>query len=235
MFPLTHLYVNQIILGSMNPARAIGSVLPDLLVYNGIDWEDAHSIKKKFMLPRDVFLADALHGVALPGLDYYTDKSYRNGNGFAFYKAGHIKEDLSSLGVPERDCLWRGHNVIEMAVEVNIKRFTRMTFEPMRHAIEQTDLLHTLEQSLSDSIGHDIDLTTPLSLFVSLDGDQNILSKHYSQKLNAFYETEISGPIVSRLIDKAQTHIEKDYTDFLEYCVTRMEKDLRVLERGISC
>lgn len=235
MFPLTHLYINQIILGSMNPAQAIGSVLPDLLVYNGMNWAEAHSLKKEYLLPKDTFLADALHGVALPGLDYYTDKSYHGGDGFAFNKASHIKENLSTLGVPIQDCLWRGHNIIEMAVEINISNYTEMTFDPLRNALKETALIRELEQSLTAYTGNIVDLSTPLSIFISLNGEQTVLSEHFSNKLNTYYKSNISEFSISRLIDKAQTYIEKDYTNFLEECVTRMKKDLRVLERGISC
>ncbi len=235
MFPLTHLYVNQIILGSMNPMQAIGSVLPDLLAYSGIAWERAHSLKDEATLPCDVYIADALHGVGLPGLDYYTDKSYRQGDGYAFYKARYIKDALLTLGVPEGDCLWRGHNIIEMAIEVNIKNTTRMTFAPLRKANLETALITTLEQSLTASMGQPVDLSTPLSLFVSLDGDQKILSDHYSIKLNQAYKTDISGDSIHSLIEQAQSYISKDYLNFLEDCVTRMENHLRVLERGVSC
>jgi hypothetical protein len=235
MFPLTHLYVNQIILGSMNPMQAIGSVLPDLLTSNGIPWQQAHSLKDKCSLPWEVYIADALHGVGLPGLDYYTDQSYRHGEGYAFYKARYIKDALTSLGVPEKDSLWRGHNIIEMAVEVNVRNTSRMTFEPLVALKSSPELLSGLEHSLTQTQGQSINLIKPISLFASLDGNQTSLAEHYSTKLNHVYQTDISGTSIHRLIDQAQSYIRKDYKYFLENCVARMENHLRVLERGASC
>ncbi len=231
MFPLTHLYVNQIILGNLSPEMALGSVLPDLLTSNGVDWALAHRMKLHYHLSQDIIYGDALHGSELPGLDYYTDKNYKHDQGYAFYKAKYIKENLIHLGIPEQDALWRGHNIIEMAVEVNIRNRTDTSYQTLLQMLGHRDLLRSIEQNLSLHLEQPINLEKGIALFAAQDGQQKKLADYFTRKINSHHGLLLLPQNIEHLIDQAQTIIERDYMSFLEICIQKMTDHLKKIRQ----
>lgn len=234
MFPLTHLHVNRCVWGALDPEQALGSVLPDLLTSNRIAWHEAHAIKRPSLLPRNVFLSDAMHGTGLPGLDFYTDQSYRNGPGYAFEKAKPLQDTLYALGLPWKDTLWRGHNIVEMAIEIMIGERNRSLYAPLRRNLEHRSVLDAVEDSLSRAVDSPLDLATPLSLFLSLDAQATIMSSHYADKLNAHYHTCIRSAEIETLVTQAKGMVGDDYEPFLCDCVRLMRQSLIRLERSLA-
>ena len=73
MYPLTHLYFTKNVLGRLSSALALGSVLPDILTSVGMKWKEAHS---QNIFPHKEMLGNLIHGINLPGLDYYSDCAF---------------------------------------------------------------------------------------------------------------------------------------------------------------
>lgn len=215
MYPLTHLYMNHSILGEMTPGEILGSVLPDLLVACGLAWDRAHNLKNGINIPFRVFLADAMHGIELPGLDYYTDRNYKNGVGYAFYKSRYIKDSLIALGVPPIDAIWRGHNVIEMAIELDIKKKYMSEETPLKKAQQEVDMVSNYSRAFSLAENRSIDLKKPLDKFTEMNGDPKQLAQHFAWKINTAYGLQIKAEEILFLVDQARPHIDKDYPVFL--------------------
>lgn len=234
MFPLTHLYVNKLVWGTLDADRALGSVLPDLLTSNRIAWGEAHAIKRPVLLPKAVFLSDALHGTGLPGLDFYTDQSYADGPGYAFGKAKALQSSLHRLGLPWQDTLWRGHNIVEMAVETMVGENHRALYTPLWCGLNQRTTLDRVQDSLSRAVNRPLDLFGPLSLFLSLDARPEVMSRHYADKLNDHYATRIESRDIDALIVQAMTLVSADYQSFLAECIRRMRRSLHQLERSLT-
>lgn len=228
MFPLTHLYMNRRILGRMNPPLALGSVLPDVLSSLGMPWEESHRMKPCCLaLHPEVRLGDSLHGIGLPGLDYYTDRCFLGGPGYAFRKAGAITPRMAALGLPERDLIWRGHNQVEMAIEVSLGRTHRHLFSCLQEAREDRELLEHTSLVLEEAYGVRGDIAAVLDSFILMNADSASLGSYYSGKLNRIYRLETTGGQIREIIRAAWQEVRPDHLHFLNYCQERITSSLK--------
>ncbi len=224
MFPLTHLYVNQEVTGTMTPELALGSVLPDILAGLGISWDRSHALKPCEGWPLDIQRGDALHGVGLPGLDHFTDQSWNKGPGYAFSKARHIADRMKGLGLPDSDLIWRGHNQVEMAIEIQIGHTHRQLFRHLKAAHEDRALLRVVEQKIRSLYGVTGAISPLIAHFLHLNADPDVLSAQYARRLNQHYRLEITPGQISEMIDAAWDVIRHDYKDFLSDCIGRLRE-----------
>lgn len=222
MFPLTHLYVNRQVTGTMTPELALGSVLPDILTGLGISWERSHALKPCDGWPRDIQRGDALHGVGLPGLDHFTDQSWNQGPGYAFSKAEHFAGRMKDLGLPDNDLIWRGHNQVEMAIEIQIGRTHRDLFDHLRRASEDSALVRLVEHRIRSLYGVSGSIEPLLAHFLHLNADPDVLSSQYARRLNNHYNLEIRPEQIASIIDTAWELIRTDYRAFLADCIDRL-------------
>lgn len=234
MYPLTHLYVAQQVLGYLNMASALGSILPDVLTGAGLKWQQAHNFKDFDGLELDLIRGDLIHGSYLPGLDYYSDCAYKGREGFAFQNALYLRQDLLELGLPKEHILWRGHNFIEMAIETNLNK----THSHLWSYLEEASLDPNLKDQVYNVIAHYnldnpriLDLT--LERFLGIRGQEELLAQDYTHKLNKIYQLNLNPEACLRVIHKSQEIISEHYQNFLNYCIQQISQDLKKVENRL--
>jgi hypothetical protein len=130
MFPLTHIWFSEKVLGYMNNLTVLGAVFPDIVITKCLKYDNTHNVgfgiyehfKKTNPSFMDFVKSMLTHTVNPNGLDYYSDEAYLNGyKGYCFQKGMEIeKEVIDACNIPEEYGLWKAHNFIEMGVELNI-------------------------------------------------------------------------------------------------------------------
>ncbi|MDS1029119.1 hypothetical protein RDV78_01200 [Bacillota bacterium LX-D] len=228
MYPLAHLYLTKKALNRLTPTLALGSVLPDVLTSAGLDWQTAHSYKRSTHINRDLLLGDLIHGISLPGLDYYSDISYRNQAGFAFQNAKYLAKDLAALKVPEKDVIWRGHNFIEMAVETFLNKTQHRLWLELSRAAADQKLLQTVKVVMNDyKVDNPDSITAILDRFLKMGGKEDLLAEDYAHKLNSIYGLEIETKQCLALIKKAQQLVEGRYQEFLQTAIKEIKINVK--------
>lgn len=226
MYPLTHLYVTKNVLGDLSPALALGSVLPDILTSVGVIWREAHN--QKNFSQKEMLLGNLIHGIGLPGLDYYSDCAFQGQEGFAFQYAQHLENDLTQLGIPKEHSLWRGHNFIEMAVEVNLNQTESDLWQELETASQDENLLNIIYEFLRQ---HDYQeehlVNKALERFLTVRGKLERLGEDYANKLNSIYQTQVDKKNCQKLILKSQDLIQDQYQKFLEKCCELIKNDIK--------
>ncbi|BAF60168.1 hypothetical protein PTH_1987 [Pelotomaculum thermopropionicum SI] len=129
MYPQTHVYFAENVLGKQGDDVTLGSVLPDMLIGGEFNHHQAHSkgeeiyrfIKKNGSL-LDFGKAVVTHGFVPKGLDYYGDEKYLDfEKGYCFEKARpFILKTVEACNIPAEMGWWKAHNIIEMGVELLI-------------------------------------------------------------------------------------------------------------------
>jgi len=231
MYPLSHIYVSYCALNQMDPPTALGSVLPDILVGTGIPWRKAHRSTEapfqQYLISPALRLGAALHGIDLPGLDYFSDISYRNGKGYAYQKATFIEKDVIALGVQPEHAAWRGHNFIEMAMEIKLSRQHPQLWQYLEEAQNGTNLLGQVEE-----LARALEATYPervpqvLQRFLTIRGKEEALARDYANKLNNFYSLSIDPAACQTIIAKCLDIIEADCQSFLSEAIDALRQGL---------
>lgn len=226
MYPLTHLYVTKQVLGKLTPALALGSVLPDVLVGVGMHWKEAHS--QKSLPHQELLLGNLIHGISLPGLDYYSDCSYQGQEGYAFQYAHHLKNDLAHLGVPKEHTLWRGHNFIEMAIEVMLNQTESNLWQQLElsfHDVELKKIIYSFLHQNNYNKDHLVDLV--LTRFLNIRGKIDRLASDYAKKLNNIYHLQLSAADCQKLTLKSKELIINHYKLFIKECCQQIKHDIK--------
>ena len=226
MYPLTHLYFTKNVLGRLSSALALGSVLPDILTSVGMKWKEAHS--QNIFPHKEMLLGNLIHGINLPGLDYYSDCAFEGQEGFAFQYAKHLEMDLTELGIPKEHSIWRGHNFIEMAIEVRLNQTEESElWKNLELASQDENLKAIIYDFLSEHNYNEIHLVDlALERFLTLRGNLDKLAIDYAKKLSAIYQLHIDPKNCQDLILKAQTLINGHYKSFLEKCCDQIKQDI---------
>lgn len=229
MYPLSHIYVSYRALNQMDSHTALGSVLPDILVGTGIPWRKAHhSTKAPFqehLTSPSLRLGAALHGIDLPGLDYFSDISYQNGKGYAYQKASLIENDVMEMGVQPDHALWRGHNFIEMAIEIKLSQQHPELWQYLFEA-QKNDNLHNQVSMLANSLGATHPELAPqvLNRFLTLQGQVDSLAQDYAKKLSNFYSLPVDPTNCKTIITKSMAIVQEDYQEFLANSINAIQQ-----------
>lgn len=231
MYPLSHIYVSYCALNHMDPPTALGSVLPDILVGTGIAWRKAHRATEapfqKHLLSPALRLGAALHGIDLPGLDYFSDISYRNSKGYAYQKAVLIEKDVVELGVQPDHAAWRGHNFIEMAIEITLSQQFPHLWQYLFEAQNGAHLLCQVEElARALEATHPEKVPQVLQRFLDIQGKEDALARDYATKLNNFYALSIEPAACKAIIAKSLDIIEADYQTFLTEAIAAIRQVL---------
>lgn len=231
VYPLSHLYVSSQILGHMDTSLALGSVLPDVLVGSGVVWRKAHHSTgrpfREHLVTPSLRVGAALHGIDLPGLDYDSDVSFGEGRGYAYQKAVHIEEDLLRLGVEPEHALWRGHNFVEMAIEIELNRHHSHLWQYLNEGQQDPALMTQITQ-----LAESLEATRPeaatavLDRFLNIRGEQERLARDYAAKLNRIYSLALEPDQIEQVIAKIAVIIASDYRDFLDRSIHRIRQAL---------
>lgn len=141
MFPLAHNYMTNRLLAAGKPPfnsayseldyrlMLVGSILPDFVAAMGLNRNLWHSCGTQFyQFAQDVMPAAAplavgvaLHGIDGCGFDTYADEVWQKKLGWCFLKClPYIPDAVLACNLPREYALWKAHNLVEMAAELEI-------------------------------------------------------------------------------------------------------------------
>lgn len=241
MFPITHIWFAEKVLGRINSSVILGAIFPDIVITGCLEHKQTHCCGYELYDYlkwdcSDFARAMATHTVSPKGLDYYGDECYGTGyKGYCFQKGSMIVEDvIRACNLPEEFGLWKAHNFIEMGIELNMidenssllsklsnafldKAAVNHIAEPIERYFNLKP--HTIEESFQ-RFSEFIQLSQTSSYALAVKYDMQMQSKH-----NIKIDVEQS----SAIIQKCRSIVKDDIDEFMRYCSI---KTAEVLEGG---
>lgn len=170
MFPLAHIYMTDRILSAAPGPFArdfddyerrllyVGSILPDFVGGMGLSrdyWHGHGAAFYDFMLrrrPADAALALGvwLHGIDGCGFDTYADEAWYSPLGWCFLRClPYIPQAMAACGLPREYALWKSHNLVELAAELEVASLRPELGEMLMLAIHDNRVMQTVIDSLA--------------------------------------------------------------------------------------
>ena len=239
MYPQTHLYFAEKILGKISDEITLGSIFPDFIISKTLDHQFAHqSGPHIYELCRnsgkfnEFALAVITHGINPNGLDYFGDEKYLNfERGYCFEKGRpFIEETVKACNIPSRMGWWKSHNIIEMGIELQINRIK--DFGPtIRNALNNIPLLKELDDLLSSITSEkSLSLVQKASFFINHietgSITANSLATKYNTQMITKHSISVNIPQVAVLIDQAALAVTNDLDDFFQYAINKVTETL---------
>lgn len=245
MFPLSHLYTAEKVLGRKSKMLAIGCFWPDLAPLQGIDRRLSHCLSREFLCfcrerhPQRLELAYGVlsHGNALPGADYYSDECWlEGGKGFCFQRiekyAPLVQE---ACGLPRQLALWKGHNFVEMAFELYLGQLAPDLGLCLRDACLDPELCLAAAEVLGDyfclsgkSVAADIALAPELFAFTDVDAEKLAL-RFGVQLKRGLNPQQMSLAKIGELLRYIYEEENHCFPGFFERIVPQIRADLQKL------
>jgi hypothetical protein len=240
LYPQTHLYFAEKILGKISDEITIGSIFPDFIISKTLPHEVSHqSGHKIFNLCRssekflDLARAVITHGIKPHGLDYYGDEKYLDyERGYCFEKGRpFIGETVKACNIPLRMGWWKAHNIIEMGIELRINAIK--DFGPaIRGALENKALLKDLDDLLGDiSPEKKHCLVQKAGFFIDYIETAKVtalsLAAKYNTQMITKHNISVNIAEVAALIEKAALVVENDLEDFFLYSINKVKDTLK--------
>ena len=228
MYPQTHAYFAERVLGKMNDAIALGSIFPDMIIGAGVDRNASHNSGLEimnFLTPhdrlQDFSLANITHGVNPGGLDYYGDeKNYPFERGYCFEKGRALVDaTIKACNIPPEMGWWKAHNIIEMGIEMLVGA-TDLYGQCLRSALGNRPLVEEVSEKLGAFFGlGPLPLIKRISSFpsyIDLDASSaESLAAKYDYQMYQKHRIHINVPEVAKLINTATELVEDDIGEFL--------------------
>ncbi|MFA4886493.1 MAG: hypothetical protein WC601_12115 [Desulfotomaculaceae bacterium] len=229
MYPQTHVYFAQAILGSQSDPLSLGSILPDMLIGEHFNHCEAHSkgveiynflVKNRSLL--DFGQAVLTHGFTPEGLDYYGDEKYLDyEKGYSFEKARpFIEKTIEACRIPPEMGWWKAHNIIEMGVELLVGSAGHYS-EHLKSAFTNHALVSEVSEMLQN-LWKDKDLKFIARVerfigFIELEkpGVESLAQK-YKVQMQYKHRVEIDTKKVAHLIYKAAETVNTDLQQFFQ-------------------
>ncbi|MBI2267258.1 MAG: hypothetical protein HYU64_19190 [Armatimonadetes bacterium] len=216
MFPVTHLYVAQRVLGTLNPHIVLGSLFPDMAVAGLMSWNQSHRCGRPFMKCSsgngrlaEFGLGILMHGVEPEGLDYYGDEKYEPYDRGVSFEWGKplIPSVQETCNLPRETAAWKSHNFIEMAIEREIALRNPALCEALASAFKAPSAIVEVSEALGSCFSLDpkriVRGYDRLQYYIEAWPDAYLkLASKYSLQLQAkhqvFVEAEALVPILER-------------------------------------
>jgi len=248
LFPITHIYFSNKILGRLDNMMALGAVFPDITISGVLSYDKTHKEgiglynHFKFFHQEYMDFANAMitHTVDPKGLDYYGDEQYLEGyKGYCFQKGKVIEnETIEICNIPNEYSLWKAHNIIEMAVELIIHERNKEYGELLSNSFKDKELLQCICSASEDyyklNKGVLYKCIEKFSSFVELNDLNSLtLARKYDMQMKAKHGISIQIEKCSRLIDKCCDIVNEDLDIFFDYAVNQVLLMTKGDERGI--
>lgn len=245
MFPQTHVYFAEMVLGRRSDAITLGSIFPDMMVGAGVDHARAHSLGCELL---DMFrdseeltdfaLGAVTHGISPRGLDYFGDEKYPGcERGYCFEKGRTlVDQTIEACNLPERMGLWKAHNIVEMGIEMMIS--SRGEYgQTLRRAFNNHLLIDRLSNLLAEITGDGERLKNRISSFPGYievyRATAKSLAGKYRIQMFARHRINIHTDKVARLIEIAAEQVDDDLADFFRVTEQHVQVELKSMrERG---
>jgi len=242
LYPQTHVYFAETVLGKQGDIVTLGSILPDMLIGRDFNHYEAHSKgieiynfagKESTML--DFGKAVATHGFDPKGLDYYGDEKYLDyEKGYCFEKARpFIARTVDACNIPAEMGWWKAHNIIEMGVETIISS-TDYYSERIKTALYNRCLISEIDEMLKElweknSLNF-VRRVERFAGFVEIEkATAESLAKKYHLQMQFRHKVEIDVKKVARLIDDAAEKVILDLKEFFNITAAMVKNNIESL------
>ena len=229
MYPQTHVYFAERVLGKKSDVITLGSVMPDMIIGGDIGHYEAHCKGLEiYRLPsidpslQDLDRAVSTHGFKPKGLDYYGDEKYQDfERGYCFEKARSITErTVDACNIPSEMGWWKAHNIIEMGVETIISARDYYNSR-LESAMENKVLIKNVDHMLRQLCGkRSIDFISRVERFSGFIGKERATAESLANKFHRLmrmrHNVDIDLEKVMVLISDAADLVSADLDDFFD-------------------
>jgi len=240
LYPQTHIYFAEIVLGKQGDAVTLGSILPDMLIGRDFNHYEAHSkgIEIYNFIDRGSYLRDfgeavATHGFVPEGLDYYGDEKYLGfERGYCFEKARPlISKTVEACNIPPEMGWWKAHNIVEMGVETLISSTDRYS-ERIKSALCNRCLINDVEEVLHNLWKkNELKFAKRVEKFAGLveieRATTDSLAKKYRLQMHLRHQVEIDVKKVTRLIGEAAEIVSLDLKEFFNVTAALVKNNIK--------
>lgn len=246
IYPQTHVYFAEMVLGRTSDAITLGSLFPDMVISSKLNHARAHSMGQElFYLLRDNreladFARGAIsHGISPCGLDYFGDEKYPGyERGYCFEKGrALVAETIEACNIPPQMGWWKAHNIVEMGIELRVSALDTYG-RTIRRAFNNQELIDKLGDILAGLTGNDArHLKSRISGFSGyievFRATPQSLANKYRIQMFARHRININTAKVARLIEAAAERVEDDLEHFFLFANNKVLLELTNLERQI--
>ncbi|OPY60675.1 MAG: hypothetical protein A4E56_02553 [Pelotomaculum sp. PtaU1.Bin065] len=242
MYPQTHVYFAETVLGKQGDIVTLGSILPDMLVGKDFSHYEAHSkgveiynFAGKDDLILDLGKAVSTHGFEPKGLDYYGDEKYLDyEKGYCFEKArSFIAQTVEACDIPAEMGWWKAHNIIEMGVETIISS-TDYYSERIKTALYNRCLINKVDEILQElweknslNFARRVE---KFAGFVEIErATAESLAKKYYIQMQYRHHVEIDVKKVAKLINVAAEKVILDLNEFFNTTSGMVKNNIKAL------
>ncbi|MCL6478728.1 MAG: hypothetical protein K6T65_09965 [Peptococcaceae bacterium] len=246
MYPQTHVYFAERVLGKINDAVALGSIFPDMAIGAGVTRDLSHGSGTEILKflegnhqLRDFALANITHGVDPGGLDYYGDeKNPPYERGYCFEKGRILVEPtIKACNLPEEMGWWKSHNIIEMGIELRISAggtYGRYLYE----AFQNKNLVEEICERLGSFFGRGsqpfLQRLSSFPSYIDLSASTaESLAAKYDYQMYYKHRIHVNVTEVAKLISLAAEVVEDDIDEFF-HSVTEKVKGLLSAHDGLN-
>ncbi len=238
MFPLTHIWFSEKVLGYANKLTILAAVFPDIVITKCLSYEQTHNagwglfdnIKKEHPDLMDFARSMVTHTVNPKGLDYYGDEVYQSGyKGYCFQKAVSIeKEVIDACYIPQEYGLWKAHNFIEMGIELNIVANHPKLPQKLHDSFCDKNLIREISKVLSKHYNISEAVLVKgfdrFSDFIEIiNVNSSTLAAKYFIQMHEKHGIDIDTLKCTEIIEKARQIANKDFDSFIDFCIKMVE------------
>ena len=247
LYPQTHVYFSEILIGRQSDQISLGSILPDMLVGGCFNHSEAHSagagiysflVKYRSLL--DFGQAVLTHGFVPKGLDYYGDEKYLDyEKGYSFEKARpFIQKTVEACNIPPEMGWWKAHNIIEMGVELLVGSFGDYS-ERLKSAFTNRSLISEVNEMFY-ALWRDrnVNFMNRVERFINLieleKPSVESLARKYRVQMLIKHKVDIDTKKTAHLIYQAAESVTGDLSQFFENTARSVKKNIKELTNGPS-
>ncbi|MDF2521082.1 MAG: hypothetical protein K0R84_1710 [Clostridia bacterium] len=240
MYPITHIWFAEKVLGYRNSSLILGAIFPDIAVTRCLSYLDTHYCGWKLynhMKQYDSDFAKAMitHTVNPMGLDYYGDESYKSGyKGYCFQKAKEIAEEvIKACNIPENFGLWKAHNFIEMGIELNVIDADLSLHQDLYKVSQNKSVIDCIAKPVEDyyslKSGQISESFKRYAEYIELEQpNSSTLAVKYDMQMQSKHGININIEESARIIQSCREIVREDIDEFMDYCTA----NIRVLVEG---
>jgi len=248
MFPITHIWFGEQVLGELDNQSVLGAIFPDMVISGCLEYNTTHKsgwklyefIKNNHPQYLGFARGTLTHGVDPKGLDYYGDEKFKSLEmGYCFQKAVGVTERvIKSCNIPESFGLWKAHNFIEMAIELEIYNRYPLAHEKMKKAMMDLEMIKklcpVLEEFYGLSNGSVNGIIEHFGTFVELNQPSSeTLAKKYDLQMKRRHNISINTEKSRVIIEDCRPIISVDMFDFFDYVNIKVGDMIRMGEENI--
>lgn len=230
MYPTTHIWFAEKVLGRQSSDIVLGAIFPDIAITRCLNYTDTHYCGWKLYnhleeYSKDFAKAMITHVVKPMGLDYYGDESYMSGyKGYCFQKGQQIvKQVIEACNIPEVFGLWKAHNFIEMGIELIVNEKNQTIASKLHKAFQDKDAISLVAKPIEEYYGLRSGIITEsfekYAEFIEIDKlNSYTLAEKYDMQMQSKHDISINVEKSAEIIQMCKDIVQPDLDDFIDYC-----------------